>query len=280
MTSTFPRTLIATAIAIAIGLLSHCTTQRSADRSGMTTPPKLVPGDADAPSQITPSQSLEIAQKFMNHEWRPFARNILHGADPKGIIVNTPDAGFKDHLARSGWWLPGEVNRGIPYKWGGFDDPPAFDRQVGAGAAAGDVSSPQKRQADNAGVSEQAAGVDCSGFISRCLKLPSVHDTTQLPSLCRPIESQDLRPGDILNIPRGHVILCAGWARPDQSWIYFYETGGPPDYWKPGLKEAPLAALLELGYTPLRYRGMAYEPKTSGKEVLTRSAISKAATVT
>ena len=243
-------------------------------------PPVLVAGDADAPSQITPSQSLEIAQKFMNHEWRPFARNILHGADQKGIVVNTPDASFKDPLARSGWWLPGEVNRGVPYKWGGFDDTSAFDRQVATGAAAGDVSSPQKRRADNAGVSDQAAGVDCSGFISRCLNLPTVHDTTQLPNICRHIEPQDLRPGDILNIPRGHVVLCAGWARPDQSWIYYYETGGPPDYWKPGLKEAPLAALLELGYTPLRYRGMAYEQKTSGKEVLTRSAISKAETVT
>jgi hypothetical protein len=278
MTSTLPRILIAAAIAS--GLLSHCTTKPSGGAGEKPSTTILVPGDADAPSQVTPSQSLEIAQKFMNHEWRPFARNILHGADQKGVVVNTPDASFKDPLSRSGWWLPGEVNRGVPYKWGGFDDASDFDQHISQGAAAGDVSSPQKRKADNAGVSAQAAGVDCSGFISRCLKLPSVHDTTQLPSLCRNIESTDLRPGDVLNIPRGHVILCAGWARPDQSWIYFYETGGPPDYWKPGLKEAPLAALLELGYTPLRYLGMAYEPRTSGKEVLTRSAISKAATVT
>jgi len=149
-----------------------------------------------------------------------------------------------------------------------------------SGAAAGDVSSAEKRKSDNAGASAEAAGVDCSGLVSRCLKLPSVHDTTQLPSLCRHIEPQDLRPGDVLNIPRGHVILCAGWARPDQTWIYYYETGGPPEYWKPGLKEAPLDALLELGYTPLRYRGMAYEPRTSGKEVLNRGALNKADTVT
>jgi hypothetical protein len=83
----------------------------------------------------------------------------------------------------------------------------------------------------------------------------------------------------LLNIPRGHVLLCAGWARPDHSWIYYYETGGAPDYWKPGLKERPLDALLALGYQPLRYRGMAYEPSISGKEVLTRSVRSRSSVV-
>lgn len=34
-----------------------------------------------------------------------------------------------------------------------------------------------------------------------------------------------------------------------------------PDYWRPSLKEAPLAALMELGYQPLRYKGMAYETR-------------------
>jgi cell wall-associated NlpC family hydrolase len=172
------------------------------------------------------------------------------------------------------------MNEGVPYKWGGFDDLAAFDQSVAAGHAAGDVSSAAKRVADNAGVSASAAGVDCSGFISRCLKLPTVHDTTQLPAVCTPITAADLRPGDLLNIPHGHVVLCAGWATPDKKWIYYYETGGPPDYWKPGLKEAPLAEMLELGYQPLRYRGMARESGVSGKEVLTRSLRAKSAVVT
>src|SRR5436190_1932007 len=115
--------------------------------------------------------------------------------------------------------------------------------------AAGDVSSAAKRRADNVAVSAQAVGVDCSGFVSRCLKLPLVHDTTQLPSVCDLLSSSDeLRPGDLLNIPRRHVLLCAGWVTRDRKWIYYYETGGAPDYWKPGLKQAPLDALLALGY--------------------------------
>ncbi len=254
-------------LALALIHLAGCaTTQR-------TTDPKLIPGDPTAPSQVTPSESLAIARKISDQPWRPFASNIMHRKDPKGVLVHTPDVSFEDSTKRPGWWVPGEVNRGIPYKWGGFDDPASFETAIATGSAAGDVSTSEKRRLDQAGVSIHAAGLDCSGFISRCLKLPSVHDTSRLPTICTPLPSgAQLRPGDLLNIPRGHVLLCAGWATPDRKWIYFYETGGAPDYWKPGLKQAPLDALLALGYQPLRYRGMATEPRVDGKEVLSRAA--------
>jgi len=227
---------------------------------------------------------MSIAHELATHPWRPFAGNILHGKDKKGILVNTPDVSHEPQQARQGWWIPGEVNHGVPYKWGGFDSPASFDTAVANGHAAGDVSSPQKRKADNSAVSLHAAGVDCSGFVSRCLKLPTVHDTRQLPSVCDELPSAtDLRPGDLLNIPRRHVLLCAGWSNPQKTWIYYYETGGGPQYWKPGLKQAPLGALLGLGYKPLRYRGMAHPPIKPGeraKEVLTRSVKATADVVT
>lgn len=240
----------------------------------------LVPGDPGAPSQITPSESMAIARNYAEHWWQPFAGNVLHGKDRAGILVNTPDISHQTPPERPGWWVPGDNNSGIPYKWGGFDDPASFDLAIANGRPGGDVSSPAKRIADNAAVSAQAAGVDCSGFVSRCLKLPRVYDTTELPSVCRPLaNARDLRPGDLLNIAHRHVILCAGWAKADGSWIYYYETGGPPDYWKPALKRAPLSAVLALGYKPLRYTGMAYDPGSSGKEVLTRSVLARAAVV-
>lgn len=235
----------------------------------------LKAGDSSAPSQLTPIESMAIAQELATHPWRPFAGNILHGKDTSGILVNTPDVTHEPGQPRKGWWVPGIVNEGIPYKWGGFEDSAAFDVAVAAGFAAGDVSSPEKRRADNSAVSKYAAGLDCSGFVSRCLKLPTVHDTRQLPLVCDVLPSgYDLRPGDILNISGRHVILCAGWSKPDKTWTYYYETGGGPQYWKPSLKEAPLASLLDLGYQPLRYRGMAraaVKPGGSAKDVLTRS---------
>jgi hypothetical protein len=246
--------------------------------------PQLIPGDPSAPSQVTPQEAMSIAQRYTSHAWQPFAKNILHGADKAGVLVHTPDIGHEPQHERRGWWLPGQVNTGIPYKWGGFDDPASFDAAVADGMAAGDVSSPAKRRADNAGVSAQAAGVDCSGFVSRCLKLPRVHDTSQLPAVCTELPSaRELQPGDLLNIPRRHVLLCAGWVDASRELLYYYETGGAPDYWKPGLKQAPLDALLALGYAPLRYKGMAHEVVPGGKqprEVLTRAAKSAAAVVT
>jgi hypothetical protein len=263
-------------LVIAIALAGCASTNHSGKTAAA-----LTPGDPSAPSQVTPTETLAIARRFTDHPWQPFAKNILHGKDKAGVLVNTPDAGFQEHRDRPGWWIPGEVNNGIPYKWGGFDDPAIFDTVVANGLAAGDVSSPDKRRLDQAAVSAQAAGVDCSGFVSRCLKLPTVHDTTQLPAVCFPLPSAaDLRPGDLLNIPRRHVLLCAGWATPDRKWIYFYETGGAPNYWKPGLKQAPLDALLALGYQPLRYRGMASEPRVDGKQVLARAARNAADVVT
>jgi hypothetical protein len=235
----------------------------------------LVSGDPGAPSQVTPVEAMAIAGRLSTHPWRPFARNMLHGRDASGIVVNTPDLGHEPDQPRKGWWVPGVVNEGVPYKWGGFDDTVSFDAAVEKGQAAGDVSSPAKRRADNAAVSRHAAGVDCSGFVSRCLKLPTVHDTAKLPSVCDELsDAKQLRPGDLLNIPRRHVVLCAGWSNPEKTWIYYYETGGGPQYWKPGLKQAPLAALLDLGYKPLRYRGMAHpsvKPGESAKEVISRS---------
>ena len=106
--------------------------------------PPLVPGEVSAPSQLTPAEAMAIAQSLATHAWRPFSSNILHGKDKSGIGVNTPDVGHEPGLPRKGWWIPGEVNTGIPYKWGGFDDPAAFDAAIAKGLAGGDVSSPEK----------------------------------------------------------------------------------------------------------------------------------------
>lgn len=241
-------------------------------------PPAAVPGSADAPSQVTPQQALAIAQSYCKHQWRPFSRNVWHGKDANGVRVDTPDIGYKPANGRDGWWVPGEVNEGIPYKWGGFDDLQSFDQAVASGLAAGDVSSPAKRAADDAAVSTQAAGVDCSGYVSRCLKLPAVYDCKVLPSICELVpDAKDLRPGDLLIVPRQHATLIAGWSK-DRSWIYYYETGGIPD-WKPALKQAPLNKLLALGYVPMRYKGMAHEALPTGKEILTRAMRAEAISI-
>jgi hypothetical protein len=71
--------------------------------------PRLIPGDPSAPSQVTPDEAMAIAQGYTNHSWRPFARNILHGKDKAGILVNTPDVSHEPQHERRGWWIPGEA---------------------------------------------------------------------------------------------------------------------------------------------------------------------------
>lgn len=241
---------------------------------------ELIPGNPAAPSQVEPAEAIAIAQELASHPWQPFARNILHGKDPNGITVHTPDIGHEPLSPRKGWWIPGFVNNGIPYKWGGFDDPESFDAAIAKGHAAGDVSSPAKRLADNAAVSSYAAGLDCSGFVSKCLKLPKAYDTRQLPKICDPLADPSLlQPGDILNIERGHVLLCAGWADPQRYWVYYYETGAAPNFWKPSLRRSPIHSLIALGYQPLRYQGMARPLRPTdivSTPALTRSVTDKA----
>ena len=78
------------------------------------------------------------------------------------MVVHTPDVTHEPEHERRGWWVPGRVNEGVPYKWGGFDEPAAFDAAIANGLAAGDVSSPEKRRLDNEGVSAQAAAEKAS----------------------------------------------------------------------------------------------------------------------
>ena len=58
----------------------------------------------------------------------------------------------------------------------------------------------------------KAAGVDCSGFVSRAWGLGSHNGTSKLASTAASCPSLfDLKPGDILNRPGSHVRLFVGF---------------------------------------------------------------------
>ena len=209
-----------------------------------------------APS-VTRAEALAIAEVYRTHGWRPDPRNVRHGFDARGIRVDTPDRDFKPVGGiRPGWWIPNEWNEGIPYQWGGFDSPAQFDAKVAAGYAAGDVYTPEKRAALYDAVSLEACGVDCSGFISRCWRLPRPYSTRELPDLCESrADFASLAPGDILNKTNEHVLLFIAWADEEKSRLYAYETGSPPT-WKVECHLMPTDFLIRTGYQPFRYRGM------------------------
>ena len=206
--------------------------------------------------RVTRAECLSIAERYRTHRWVASSANVLHGADADGVRVDTPDLAYQPEHTFAGWWTVGRENEGIPYQWGGFCTPEEFDAAVRSGKAAGDIYTEAKRALLEKAVSRHAAGIDCSGYVSRCWKLPRAHSTRELPKLCTRLASwNDLKPGDILNTHNAHCLLFAGWDGPARTRIIAYETGCRPT-WKVFRNSIAVSWLKAQGYQPWRYRGM------------------------
>ena len=209
-----------------------------------------------APSEVTRSRVMATAMMYAAHPWTGTVANVRHGTDAAGIRVDTPDFSYQAAGAVPGYWKPAQLNHGMPYQWGGFCTPAEFARGLAAGKAAGDVYTDVKRALLDHGVSREAVGIDCSGFVSRCWDLPRSFSTRELASFCEALPNWDsLQPGDALNIYNAHVLLFSGWTGPDRKFLAAYETGGPPD-WKVMRHVIGVDFLKRKGYRPLRYRGI------------------------
>lgn len=202
-------------------------------------------------SSVTSGETLQIAESYVNHHWIASEKNLTHGKDSSGVEIHTPDsAGGRAQPAEASWKV-GVENVGVPYKWGGFDTPSKFDAGIHAGKAAGDVYTAEKRRLGGAAVSGDAVGIDCSGFISRCWKLPKKHSTSMLFTISRKLPSPaDLKPGDIMNTSEGHVLLFVKWLDPEKARALFYEAA---PFSKTLASQHDLASMTASGYQPLRY---------------------------
>lgn len=88
---------------------------------------------------------------------------------------------------------------GVPYKWGGFDEPLAFNWFAGYGVPVGHIL-------DNATLS-CTMGVDCSGYVSRVWNLGYKYNTYQLPGFASAWSWFALQPFDLLNHAGSHAML-------------------------------------------------------------------------
>jgi cell wall-associated NlpC family hydrolase len=217
---------------------------------------KTPPHPAASYPHVKRSEAIHTAEAYRTHRWMAGAENVLHAPDADGIRVDTPDIGYRRPGAVPGWWVPGQWNEGVPYQWGGFSALGEFDTGVARGLAAGDVYTLEKRALLEDGVSRHAVGIDCSGFISRCWKLPRPFSTREMHTICERLPSWDaLLPGDILNTYNAHCLLFAGWADEARSRMWAYETGIPP-HWKVIRHRPDTRGLRDKGFVPLRYRNM------------------------
>ena len=215
--------------------------------------------DFSPAAYVTRAETVEIAEAYRSHRWKPTPQNIFHGWDKEGIRVDTPDIAFFADQSRPGWWRAGKSNEGIPYQWGGFDTPHQFDAKIRMGFAGGDVYSKEKRRLLEDGVSTRACGIDCSGFVSRCWRLERSYSTRELAGLCSELPSfQDLKMGDLVNKTNVHALLFVEWLNEEKTHFMAYETGAPP-VWKVLAHPIEVAYVEKSGYRPFRYQNIVEE---------------------
>jgi hypothetical protein len=204
-------------------------------------------------NSVTRKQTIKTALAYSKMGWKPSEKNVFHANDANEILVHTPDASLPKYKFNHGWWKPNEKQKGMPYKWGGFDTPKSFVKNIKQGMFAGDIGGPLKQQGGDSVVSKYATGIDCSGYVSRCWKLPRPYSTRELPAITDSINWKDLKPGDIL-IGAGHVVLFSSWGK-SRNVILVYEAGPFPQ-WKVSANALSVPFLKSKGYTARRYKNM------------------------
>ena len=187
---------------------------------------------------VTPAEALAMADQYVQHQWTATAANITNGRinDPNGVEIETPD-----------WIEPGS-NYHVPYQWGGFRTLDQLDAGLLSGKYAGDKATDCNQ---NYCVSPHCVGVDCSGFVSRCWKLPTHYSTRMMDdSIAVAYQNWDeLQPGDVIHKP-GHVRMVI-LRNPDGSFLTVEASGYD---WKVSYRSYYISQLS--GYTPRYYIGM------------------------
>jgi hypothetical protein len=208
--------------------------------------------DLGSAQSVTRTESLKIAESFIQHRWQSSAKNVRHGRDKHGVEVNTPDRDGGHCEPLNECWVPDAENIGVAYKWGGNDNPKSFSAGILGGKAAGDVYTDEKRERGGKLVSAEAVGIDCSGFICHCWKLTGRYSTASLPSICHKLSSAaELEAGDIMDRPNTHVLLFVKWRDAEKERALFYEAS---PFSKTVASEREVRAMAAGGYQPLRYR--------------------------
>ena len=211
-------------------------------------------GDMPMPAaplpQTTRSAILERANAYLNVNWTMRPENFSR-------------PGVEDRCAKTEgkfWQRPRRFNTDaigktfgpMPYHWGGGDTPESFRTKVAAGSLAGSVCT-CREPAFNQCVVSFAAGVDCSGFVSRTWGIPK-RGTTGLGQVAQPVNDiTKLRLGDALNKAGSHVRLFIGF-KPGAE-LLFEVLKSATNLRCEGVCRSTYTLQQLAGYQPLRFAG-------------------------
>jgi hypothetical protein len=153
---------------------------------------------------------LELANEFLSQQWTLADKNYEHPTPPNACAKVEGR-----YWSRPSWIkkeLIGQQLTRIPYKWGGFDSPAVFVERMTKGDLAGDVCT-CRDSSHNDCIVGQAAGVDCSGFVSRAWGLKGKLGTSGLSTVSTVVRDWQsdvtrIKAGDALNKAGSHVRLA------------------------------------------------------------------------
>lgn len=189
---------------------------------------------------------VSCALAYANHIWKPTVKNLFHGYDTDGILINTPDSNYISTKYNCGWWLIEQFNKGIPYNWGGCTTIEEFDTGIIEGKFAGNV--PNSR--DN-GISKYCVGVDCSGLVTICWGLTKRAFTRSITDIASPLDSIDLLlPGDVILLPGSHVMIFINFIDKEKTYAQIVDSSRSMG--RVLLRTENLSELIKRGYRGYR----------------------------
>lgn len=184
---------------------------------------------------ITREDVIRNAEQYLNiQSWHPITdEHIFNAANPNHTFHSSFTVGEDDPVSQVCRLREYDV---MPYVFGGFDTltgfrsrinnqtcPGGWDRVSGNGTKHWYDPTPQGFGYLD-GVPRNLAGIDCSGYVSRCWRIDR-RTTRTLPNICLQIDRSSLKKGDILNWAGRHVRIFNNF-RGTQVDIYEATGGG------------------------------------------------------
>jgi len=144
---------------------------------------------------------------------------------------------------------------GVAYKWGGFDYYDGYLTKLGSGYGAGSGGNTSK-------VDSSKAGLDCSGYVSRCWNTSTKYGTSNISNVSHQITYEELLPGDATNNAGSHIRLFDYFTVPYNYHMQYECTAGVYPW---NTTRRVLAR--DNNYVPIRYNNIQEDTVLQAPEV-------------
>jgi hypothetical protein len=193
---------------------------------------------------------LSIARSYLTVNWQFNRQNWAH-SDVENLC-NKAQHKFWLRPRRFAESMVGTVVGPMPYAWGGDDTPATYRDRLSQHALAGDICTCRDSAFNDCVFFPLAAGVDCSGFVSRAWGIKK-HGTSGLFNVATRIKVGDAKAGDAFNWSGHHVRLFVRMMPGAADMYQTVESATRRDC--EGVCERTYRSTELNGYTPIRYRG-------------------------